>query len=188
MNGFCSLIRIVYETIKNQKIKKEEKVMIQVKKLAAVLAVAAVVSVCGTTALAAGPACGRNYVDANGDGVCDNWGNGGCRWNYVDADGDGICDNRGNGGCGWNYVDADGDGICDNARYGIKYNLNGGRNNAKNPSCYFQSSKTIRLGNPTRKGYTFKGWYADKQYSKKVTAIKAGSTGEKVFYAKWKKN
>jgi rubredoxin len=66
-----------------------------------------------------------NFTDANGDGICDNCGNGtkftdangdgicdscGSRANYADADGDGICDNRGNGqGC----TDADGDGVCD---------------------------------------------------------------------------
>ena len=35
---------------------------------------------------------------------------------FVDADGDGICDNRGTGfgGNGAGYVDADGDGVCDN--------------------------------------------------------------------------
>lgn len=50
------------------------------------------------------------WTDANGDGICDNCGG------YVDADGDGVCDNRGSrgsAGCG-GYVDADGDGICDN--------------------------------------------------------------------------
>ena len=69
-----------------------------------------------------------NYVDANGDGVCDTWGS--CP-GYVDADGNSVCDNRGacvsyvdaNGDgvcdtcgrmCGGNYVDADGDGVCDN--------------------------------------------------------------------------
>ena len=51
-----------------------------------------------------------NYVDADGDGVCDyrgtrGAGGSGC---WTDANGDGICDN-----CG-GYVDADGDGICDN--------------------------------------------------------------------------
>lgn len=53
---------------------------------------------------------GCAYVDANGDGVCDNRTDGGrC---YVDADGDGVCDDRTGGGrC---YVDANGDGICDN--------------------------------------------------------------------------
>ena len=52
--------------------------------------------------------CG--YVDADGDGICDNRGTGACR--YVDANGDGVCDNRGTGTC--RYVDANGDGVCDN--------------------------------------------------------------------------
>ena len=49
------------------------------------------------------------YVDADGDGVCDNCGTA-CR--YVDADGDGVCDNC---GTACRYVDADSNGICDNA-------------------------------------------------------------------------
>ena len=42
------------------------------------------------------------HVDANGDGVCDNYGTGRGQY-FVDADGDGICDNYGTGmgrGCG----------------------------------------------------------------------------------------
>ena len=62
---------------------------------------------------------GAQYVDANGDGMCDNIGT---RPGFVDADGDGVCDNlddfgRGRGGCGCGdraFVDSDGDGICDN--------------------------------------------------------------------------
>ena len=70
------------------------------------------------------------YVDADGDGVCDNYatragsgygrGNGVPGSNYVDEDGDGVCDNagsgygRGTGIPGANFVDADGDGVCDN--------------------------------------------------------------------------
>lgn len=65
--------------------------------------------------LCANGACGTNFVDADGDGVCDNYGtncpnpNGG--GNFVDADGDGVCDNYGtyrqgagngaNGGAGY---------------------------------------------------------------------------------------
>lgn len=38
------------------------------------------------------------YVDADGDGVCDNVGRGiGACLGYVDADGDGVCDNVGAG-------------------------------------------------------------------------------------------
>lgn len=40
-----------------------------------------------------------NYVDTNGDGVCDNYGTMGNGANYVDADGDGVCDNYGNKVC-----------------------------------------------------------------------------------------
>ncbi len=60
----------------------------------------------------------RGYVDADGDGVCDNYGSGYCGngAGYVDVDADGVCDNRGSGNCGngADYVDADGDGVCDN--------------------------------------------------------------------------
>ena len=36
---------------------------------------------------------GIGYVDANGDGICDNHGS--ACGNYVDANGDGVCDNAG---------------------------------------------------------------------------------------------
>lgn len=53
-----------------------------------------------------------NFVDADGDGICDNTGlpvgvrpeYAGQGLGFVDADGDGINDN---------FIDADGDGICD---------------------------------------------------------------------------
>lgn len=144
------------------------------KKFATILAMVLIFSVCSTTVISAGPRNGRNFVDADGDGICDNYGSNGNGY------GNGYC--NGNG-----YVDADGDGVCDNIKYTIKYNLNGGKNNKKNPSFYYNTTKTIKLKNPTKKGYTFKGWYEDKQYKKKVTAIKKGSSGKKTLYAKWQK-
>ena len=80
-----------------------------------------------TTAFAAGPG-GRHhgtgttgtgvcrYVDANGDGICDNCSAAHTGRSCTDANGDGICDNCGirHTGCGSCYVDANGDGICDN--------------------------------------------------------------------------
>ncbi len=58
-----------------------------------------------TTAFAAGPGGRHHGTGATGTGVC----------RYVDANGDGICDNRGTGcGQGGGYADADGDGVCDN--------------------------------------------------------------------------
>ncbi len=95
-------------------------------------------------AAAAEAATAPYFVDADGDGICDNYatgsygggygaGNGagagvGCP-GYVDGNGDGVCDNyaqgicygthHGNGagagnGGGWGYTDANGDGVCDN--------------------------------------------------------------------------
>ena len=71
--------------------------------------------------------------------------------------------------------------------YTITYNLNGGKNNSKNPAKYTVTTATIKLAKPTRKGYTFVGWYSDKSCKTKVTQIKKGSTGNKTLYAKWKK-
>lgn len=71
--------------------------------------------------------------------------------------------------------------------YTITYKLNGGKNNSKNPAKYNVKTETIKLKKPSRKGYTFVGWYSDKSCKKKVTQIKKGSTGNKTLYAKWKK-
>mgnify|MGYP005849029701 CR=1 FL=1 len=72
-------------------------------------------------------------------------------------------------------------------KYKITYKLNGGKNAKKNPTSYTYKTSTIKLKNPTRKGYVFKGWYLDKKYKKRVTAINKGSSGNKTLYAKWKK-
>ncbi len=68
--------------------------------------------------------------------------------------------------------------------YKITYKLNGGKNNSKNPAAYTKS-QTVKLQNPTKTGYVFKGWYSDSKLTKKVTTIKQGSKGSKTFYAKW---
>lgn len=72
-------------------------------------------------------------------------------------------------------------------KYKITYKLNGGKNAKKNPTAYTYKTSTIKLKNPTRKGYVFKGWYLDKKFKKKVTAINKGNSGNKTLYAKWKK-
>ena len=73
-------------------------------------------------------------------------------------------------------------------KYKITYQLNGGKNNSANPSTYTITSSAITLKNPTRSGYTFKGWYSDSKYTKKVTSIAKGSTGNRTLYAKWAAN
>ena len=73
------------------------------------------------------------------------------------------------------------------ATYKITYKLNGGKNSAKNPSSYTITTSTITLKSPTKAGYTFVGWYSDKNLTKRVTKIKKGSTGNITLYAKWQK-
>ena len=67
-------------------------------------------------------------------------------------------------------------------KYKITYKLNGGKNAKKNPTAYTYKTSTIKLKNPTRKGYVFKGWYLDKKFKKKVTVINKGSSGNKTLY------
>ena len=101
---------------------------------------------------------GQNFVDEDGDGVCDSCGgvpgsgmgsqngNGAMGSNFVDEDGDGVCDScggvpgsgmgsqNGNGAMGSNFVDLDGDGVCDTYSTrpadgtGNQYGRQGGQN------------------------------------------------------------
>jgi uncharacterized repeat protein (TIGR02543 family) len=67
-------------------------------------------------------------------------------------------------------------------QYQVNYKLNGGKNNRSNPTSYY--GRTVTLKKPTRKGYTFEGWYKDSKYRKRVKSI---SSGDYTLYAKWKK-
>ena len=68
------------------------------KKLISILAALALVLSMSLSAFAAAP---------------DTAARGGQCAGFVDADGDGVCDNRGTGR-GAGFVDEDGDGVCDN--------------------------------------------------------------------------
>ena len=69
--------------------------------------------------------------------------------------------------------------------YTITYELNGGKNNSKNPASYNIKSESIELKNPSKTGYTFEGWYYDKKFSMPAVQITEGSTGDKSLFAKW---
>ena len=74
-------------------------------------------------------------------------------------------------------------------KYTITYKVNGGTmpsSGVKN--WYTVESASYTLPKPTRSGYTFVGWYKESGFTNKVTSIPNGSTGNKTFYAKWKKN
>lgn len=68
--------------------------------------------------------------------------------------------------------------------YIITYMLKGGTNNAKNVSNVV-STKEVVLQNPTKKGYTFGGWYTDETFTKKITKVAKGNLKPVTVYAKW---
>lgn len=67
----------------------------------------------------------------------------------------------------------------------ITYVLNNGKNHKNNPFSY--STKDVNLKPAVRKGYTFAGWYRDKNYTEQITVIKASEQRDMVVYAKWNK-
>ena len=72
--------------------------------------------------------------------------------------------------------------------YPITYNLDGGTLNTVHNSYTIESS-TIALDWPTRKGYSFEGWYDNEGLTgSRVNTIDHGSTGTVTLYAKWKIN
>ena len=72
--------------------------------------------------------------------------------------------------------------------YKITYKLNGGKNNAKNPTAH-TGYANVKLSSPSRAGYIFKGWYTNKKFTKKskITTISKTKKGAITLYAKWEK-
>ena len=62
----------------------------------------------------------------------------------------------------------------------LTYVMNGGENSSSNP--YWYDGK-VKLKNAKKKGYIFKGWYADKKFKKRVKTVKNQNMK---LYAKWK--
>ena len=72
--------------------------------------------------------------------------------------------------------------------YTIWYALVGGENSESNPESYSVDSDEIVLADPTRRGYTFVGWFEDEGLTKAKNTIPTGSTQNVAFYAKWSAN
>ncbi|MBR6017784.1 MAG: InlB B-repeat-containing protein [Paludibacteraceae bacterium] len=71
--------------------------------------------------------------------------------------------------------------------YSIGYTLNGG-SVSTNPTSYTIATNTITLNNPTKDGYTFKGWTGSNGNTPQTTVqITKGSTGNKTYTANWEK-
>ena len=73
--------------------------------------------------------------------------------------------------------------------YEISYELNGGEIEKDNPSIYEKEDTPIILNNPTKYGYTFKGWYDNPEcLGKRHLRIPKGGYGDRSLFAKWKAN
>ena len=69
--------------------------------------------------------------------------------------------------------------------YTITYNVNDGTL-PEGAVTKYTVEDTVTLPVPTREGYGFGGWFDNEELSgTAVTAIEKGSTGDKVFWAKW---
>ncbi len=70
--------------------------------------------------------------------------------------------------------------------YQVTYHLDSGVNAETNP-VKFDGTKTIALADPSREGYSFKGWYTDSEFKNKITEIAKGTAKDLELYAKWEK-
>ena len=69
--------------------------------------------------------------------------------------------------------------------YSITYNLNGGTQESNAVTSYVPTT-SITLPKPAKANYLFEGWYEDPNFNGSgVTQIAQGTTGNKIYYAKW---
>lgn len=69
--------------------------------------------------------------------------------------------------------------------YTIKYHTKGGRLARRSPRVYYNEKVTLK--DPVKKGYEFKGWYTDRDRTKKITYIDKNADRDYTLYAKWER-
>ena len=70
----------------------------------------------------------------------------------------------------------------------ITYHLDGGVNASANPSSYVQGRGVASLAAATKTGYSFLGWYSDREFKNKVTSVSADAAANIALYAKFAPN
>ena len=76
--------------------------------------------------------------------------------------------------------------IADTLQFGVRYVLNGGVNNGRNPDSYAKGVAAFALLDPQKENDEFEGWFSDSNFTQKVDSIRADHFGEWTVYAKWK--
>ncbi|MBQ7104525.1 MAG: InlB B-repeat-containing protein [Bacilli bacterium] len=70
--------------------------------------------------------------------------------------------------------------------YKISYELNGGTQEQEEINNYTENTETFTLPIPNKAGYTFDGWYNNKDFDGQAeTQIEKGTKNNKTYYAKW---
>lgn len=72
--------------------------------------------------------------------------------------------------------------------YNIFYELDGGSNGEGNPDSYTYGRGVASFANAEKKGYTFKGWYVDAEFTTQITSIDATQIGDVTLHAKFVKD
>ena len=67
----------------------------------------------------------------------------------------------------------------------ITYHLDGGVNDASNPTTYTTGTGVASFAAPTKAGYKFGGWFEDATFTTPITSISTTQTGPVNVYAKW---
>ena len=70
-------------------------------------------------------------------------------------------------------------------QFAVIYHLDGGANATGNPATYMAGT-AVPLADPTKEGFEFQGWYADAEFTVRVTEIPADASGDVELWAKWK--
>ncbi len=72
----------------------------------------------------------------------------------------------------------------DTKAYRVTYHLNGGVNHPSNPATFYKDT-ALSFAAPTKEGYTFGGWYADRAFNTPMPGIVAGTATDLQVYAMW---
>ena len=69
--------------------------------------------------------------------------------------------------------------------YRIKYYTDGGRLARRSPRIYY--NERVNLKEPVKNGYEFKGWFTDRNRTKRISYIEKDADKDYTLYAKWEK-